>query len=679
MSCRNDLQETFFVAALHTSCCVVSSASTRHPNPVHALQLEHRRFLFCQQPIDPTTAARCSRWEIDTCHTCTSKARLRLLCMTGHAKILVRALAGRKGTVSATRELWEAKIHEEERHSIVTQLARRLTGVSGYHLLLRTSIRRLQPLPNAHVIVAMDVAGADDVVHGSGRSTSRVVEWFRRMSFGGHGRFVRFNDDDGSGSVSSGSGNRNRDGVQVSSSSSNRGNRDRDGVQANVNDGVFSGVRRMWSNFVDDFRCSRQLGSLYRLRALFPIMFFLQRCLNFLRRSVFTENCLFVSNLLLIIVLPFLFLIPVQHTNGHEGPSVIPGDCSSLHNRCHIASRCEMVSSYPNPTHTCSCPSWLIGSGFDDDPCICQRRFFPIPDFGRDSCVTQMSHLTLGFWVLFMYGMGTLVAVGIWLLFGGYPLSCFSVLFLGLALGFMIPVALQGFGQPEPVRLCGGELCSSWQQCIDNACVTQCPPVMRARGSECIAGGVGNCSSAATQALCDTSAMCVQLEEGAFACKCPDFLSENSVLDIRCIRNVSCAYERRMFMGSQGSPCQCLTNRPWNNKWIPDFERLQCVDMLLRLNWSDYITFNILVGIADILLIFYLCFFLDLVYYDEIYVEKLTSYIIFTSVITAYALFHGIAFGLGLNPVVPKVACGSSPLDFHLCPANQQCNQDTCV
>jgi hypothetical protein len=589
--------------------------------------------------------------------------------MSGYAKKLVRALAGRKGIVSATRELWEAKIHEEEQHSIVTHLARRLTGVFGYQLLLRTSIRRLQPQLNAHVIVAMDVAGADGVVHDSGRSTSRVVKWFRRMSFGGHDHFVRFNDDDSSASISSGGGNLNRD-----------------DVQANVNDDVFSGVRRMWSDFVDDFKCSRQLGSFYRLRAFFPIMFALKRCRtsliecrSFFRRSFnFTEKCRLVSTTLLIIVLPFLFLIPVQHTNGHEGPYIIPGDCSSLHNRCHIASRCELVSSYPNPTHTCSCPSWLIGSGFDDDPCICQRRFFPIPDYSRDSCVTQMSHLTLGLWVLFMYGMGVLVASGIWSCCENEPFVAL-VPFLALALGFMIPVALQGFGQPEPVRLCGSELCSSWQQCIDNACVTQCPPVMRARGAACIAGGVGNCSSAATQALCDPSAMCVQLEEGAFACQCPDFFTENLAdAGIRCLRNVSCAYEIREFMGSQGNPCHCFANSLWNNKWIPDFERRQCVDKLLRLNWTDYVTFNWLIGIADILLIFYLFKFLYLVNRNEL-TNEITNYTILAGVITAYALFHGIAFGLGLNPVVPKVACGTSPLDFHLCPTNQQCYQDKCV
>jgi hypothetical protein len=390
--------------------------------------------------------------------------------------------------------------------------------------------------------------------------------------------------------------------------------------------------------------------------------------------------------------LPFFFLIPVQQTGGHIGPSVIQGNCSTPRNRCHITSQCEMLSS---DTYSCSCPSWLIGSGYDDDPCICYRSFFPVPDFQREICVTHMSHLTLGWWVAFMYGTNACVLLGLFGI-GAYiyigrdvPMWMyrFSIFLLVLSLCMIIPVALVGMGQPQPGSLCGGTLCSQGYSCINDECARDecapglhfdggicCPAHTHAVAGVCIAGELGDCKSAVTQARCDRGAKCVQLDAEHFGCQCPNFFWDyssglsNDYLHA-CNTNLTCAIEQGMVMGYTDSPCHCHTIHGWGNQWIPDYERRVCVDKLLRLEFWDYVKFNWLVGTADILIMLSSCCYA--LYGDNIKV-------VFSIIACICALFHGLVFGLGLGPPL-KHACGSSPLDFTLCGANQRCVDSVCL
>jgi hypothetical protein len=348
-------------------------------------------------------------------------------------------------------------------------------------------------------------------------------------------------------------------------------------------------------------------------------------------------------------------------------------------------------------TYSCSCPSWLIGSGYDDDPCICYRSFFPVPDFEREICVTHMSHLTLCWWVAFMYGTNACVLLGLfgilWYLFlDSDPSSwqcLFSIFIIVLSLCMIIPVALVGMGQPQPGSLCGGTLCSPGYSCINDGCALDecapglhldggicCPAHMHAVDGVCIAGDLGDCKSAATQARCDRGAKCVQLDAGHFGCQCPNFFWDyssglrNDFLHA-CNSNLTCAIERDMVMGYADSPCRCRTINGWGNKWIPDYERRVCVDKLLRLEFWDYVKFNWLLGTADILII--LC---SICY--ECLSRGDNHKVVFSIIVGICSLFHGLVFGLGLGPPL-KSACGSSPLDFTLCGANQRCVDNVCV
>jgi hypothetical protein len=546
----------------------------------------------------------------------------------------------------------------------------------------------VQPQSNAHAIVPMDVAIAEDIVIGGGRGWRHAAGWFSRIRarFSGSSSFARFDDNDDAA-------------------------RSGGGLAADANgSGGQAGFGRDVLNFVDDFRCSLQFGGMYRLRVfssqwLDYCMFCLkswpcmcmdivididwcgcaERCSSMLKTAMqYLLFALFCLGCFVFFFLPFFFLIPVQHTSSHSGPSFIQGNCSSPRNRCHMTSRCEMQGS---DSYTCSCPSWLIGSGFDDDPCICYRSFFPVPDFAREICVTQMSHLTLGWWVFFMYGTGfcaLLGLLGIFLLFipRSYDMNewkdcspCFLFL-AAVAVCMIVPVALVGMGQPQPVSLCGGTLCTGFgQQCINNVCEIVCPPHMHAVAGVCVAGDVGNCSSAATQALCDRGARCMQLDAQHFACQCPNFFWDHTLgfndYTYACVRgNLTCAYQAGHVMGYADSPCQCQTDNRWGNKWIPDYERRVCVDKLLRVEFWDYVTFNWLVGFADIVFLLFLCGYSTCGEGKNPWVYGI--------IICSLALFHGLVFGLGLGPL-PKTACGSSPLDFHLCAANQQCVDNNCV
>ena len=416
----------------------------------------------------------------------------------------------------------------------------------------------------------------------------------------------------------------------------------------------------------------------------------------------------------IFLFLPFFFLIPVQDTGNHVGPTVIQGNCSTPRNRCDIASQCEMQSS---DTYSCSCPNWLTGSGFDDDPCICHYSFFPVPDFTREICVTRSSHLTLGWWVAFMYGTNACLLLGFFCLSslrleGSSDRNCHnddniamsfvcSIFCLVLALCMIIPVALVGMGQPEPGSLCGGIKCSVGYTCIDNACVLAdcspgshmdggrcCPDHTHAVDGVCVAGDIGDCKSAATLAQCDRGAHCVQLDEKHFGCQCPNFMwdwyddgsdvhhdKSNSYLHA-CNTNFSCAIEKGMVMGYADNPCRCRTFSRWGNQFVPDYERKVCVDKLLRLKFWDWITFNWLVGTADIFIIVYSIIFVCNCCCENS--KAKTRVVCISIVVSICALFHGLVFGLGLGPAI-KTSCGSSALDFKLCGANQRCVNNSCV
>ena len=336
-------QEKLVLVALHLSRRAVSTACGSHnaPSPTLGAALKHAHLLLHDQPMDRVSAARCERWGLGINRNCTpASQRLRMLRMSGHAKVLVRALAGGVAVLSISRKHVQSNADARQQRAIAALVSRRLTGEYAMQCLLcmhRPGRGRASGDPGQpHTIVPMDVAPSHDVVidREAGRRHGTGCLAALQTCFGAHASFVRFEDVDGGAGHSRGDG----------------------GAAAHMNGS--GGAAIFWSdllNFCDDFRCSRQLGSLYRLRMfsnrcwdIFSFCFVMWPCVcGAGLMSLWDEastcdwyGCFMASfeKLLLFLIavgevvfffLPFFFLIPVQQTGSHIGASVIQGNCSS--------------------------------------------------------------------------------------------------------------------------------------------------------------------------------------------------------------------------------------------------------------------------------------------------------------------------------------------------------------
>jgi hypothetical protein len=190
---------------------------------------------------------------------------------------------------------------------------------------------------------------------------------------------------------------------------------------------------------------------------------------------------------------------------GHTGPTVIEGSCSN-HTRCHTTASCNVVSP---SSYTCSCPSWLVGSGFDDDPCICRSAVLRTPDFSRGICVTSVSHFDMagllgfifGMTIFFMFALFAIVLSGI---------ECSFILFS--VWGILVLAAADGSFNPAVKELCGSSsfnaaVCGVGGRgrfCINNAC-SMCPyPDLQSwddLAGKCINGKAGSCTARSCDSL----------------------------------------------------------------------------------------------------------------------------------------------------------------------------------
>jgi hypothetical protein len=193
--------------------------------------------------------------------------------------------------------------------------------------------------------------------------------------------------------------------------------------------------------------------------------------------------------LVIILVLTLSLALPSSTPNGHNGDTVIQGGCNDR-TRCDKSAICVTLSP---STYTCSCPSWLIGTGFDDDPCICKQIVLSVPDFSRNVCVTKGSHFTIAGLVGFIVGMTILFVFGCVGAMAGMP----HVLGLGILL---VLLGSAGIMTPHPSSICGqssfgAQVCETGTNCVDGACV-KCPQgqTYRDRDGSCIAGATGRCT-----------------------------------------------------------------------------------------------------------------------------------------------------------------------------------------
>lgn len=186
---------------------------------------------------------------------------------------------------------------------------------------------------------------------------------------------------------------------------------------------------------------------------------------------------------------------------GHTGPTVVEGSCNS-HTRCHVTATCNAVSS---SSYTCSCPSWLVGSGFDDDPCICHSAVLRTPDFGRQKCVTSVSHFDMAGLHGFIFGMFLFLIVAIFAI----PLDFRSAFFMFAVWLILVAAAADGSLTPVVHGLCGSssfdaEVCGSGRFCVNNAC-SRCPyPDLQTWDDvllKCIDGKAGNCTAHSCDSL----------------------------------------------------------------------------------------------------------------------------------------------------------------------------------
>jgi hypothetical protein len=193
--------------------------------------------------------------------------------------------------------------------------------------------------------------------------------------------------------------------------------------------------------------------------------------------------------LVIILVLTLSLALPSLTPKGHNGDMVIQGGCNDR-TRCDKSALCVTLSP---STYTCSCPSWLIGTGFDDDPCICQQIVLSVPDFSRNVCVTKGSHFTLAGLVSFIVGMTILFVFGCVGAMAGLPHV------LGLCI-LLVLLASAGMMTPHPSSICGqssfgAQVCETGTNCVDGACTT-CAQGQHwdQRDGTCHAGASGRCT-----------------------------------------------------------------------------------------------------------------------------------------------------------------------------------------
>jgi len=207
-----------------------------------------------------------------------------------------------------------------------------------------------------------------------------------------------------------------------------------------------------------------------------------------------------VAIVCIIVILPIslAWITP----KGHAGPTAIEGNCNN-HTRCHVTATCNVVSS---SSYTCSCPSWLVGSGFDDDPCICRSAVFKTPDFVRSRCVTSVSHFDMAGLLCFIFGM-TLFLIFIIITIALQQGACAFVLFAVWCM--LVAAAAEGDFTENVDHLCGlssfdADVCGRGRFCVNNACST-CPyPDLQSWddiSGKCIYGKAGNCTAHSCDSL----------------------------------------------------------------------------------------------------------------------------------------------------------------------------------
>jgi hypothetical protein len=177
--------------------------------------------------------------------------------------------------------------------------------------------------------------------------------------------------------------------------------------------------------------------------------------------------------IVLSLVTTLSLILPNTTPNGHTGSDIVEGSCNNL-TRCHASALCHTLSP---SSYTCTCPSWLIGSGFDDDPCICQRSGLPVPDFSRRVCVTALSYFTVAGLIVFIVGMTSLCVLSIlvWVHACGKN-GAIGLLFLPLVL---IVLAVVGQLNPYPNPVCGqssfgAQVCEAGTICSDDGTCVNC-------------------------------------------------------------------------------------------------------------------------------------------------------------------------------------------------------------
>jgi hypothetical protein len=324
----------------------------------------------------------------------------------------------------------------------------------------------------------------------------------------------------------------------------------------------------------------------------------------------------------------------------------LKGSCIATSNACDVKASC---TSIPSGGYSCSCPSWMSGSGYKSSPCSCPLSDYPVPDFERGVCVTSKSHMSQG--QVAGVAVGVLVCFLVPFLFcrcedngWGYRLICYVA--YGLIFGLVFGLGSSKFF-PVPKTACGFSdgsysLCDLNAQCVDGACV--CDSGLIGDGVTCAAGLKGSCI--ATSNACDVKASCTSIPSGGYSCSCPSWMSGS---------------------GYKSSPCSC----PLSDYPVPDFERGVCVTSKSHMSQGQVAGVAVGVAFCGGILLLYFC--------ASLFDRSVCAY--FLGFLLFFGPLFGLVFGLGSSKYfpVPKAACGNSSASFKLCDFNAECIDSTCV
>jgi hypothetical protein len=185
-----------------------------------------------------------------------------------------------------------------------------------------------------------------------------------------------------------------------------------------------------------------------------------------------------IAVIVVVLIIVSVILGATLRSPESNMPSFL-GSCSDKVTKCDVGAICTALVA--GTSYSCSCPSWMSGSGDVGSPCRCSLSDYSVPDFERGVCVTRASSMSQGQVSGVVLGCLAYAATTLGILGRVYHhkkrllivgvVVLFSVLVIGLSTGLT-----KNQWAPTPKVFCGKSsadfvLCDYNAACVSNSCV----------------------------------------------------------------------------------------------------------------------------------------------------------------------------------------------------------------